>query len=82
MGAMQKPEKAQPQLTFLESFSRDVHSRASSSKLSELKRKAFPENGRAERIAKSLAAVNATQVTHLSSSEWRRIAKADIEDQY
>lgn len=67
---------------FFESFSAGVRPQAPSSKLSQLKRKAFPESGRMERIAKSLAAVNAAQPTHLSSSEWKRIAEADIEDQY
>ena len=65
-----------------ESFSKGVHLAASSSKLSDLKRKAFPESGRMERIAKSLAAVNAVQPTQLSSSEWKLIVEADIEDQY
>jgi hypothetical protein len=59
-----------------------IHPQVSSSKLADLKRKAFPEIGRTERIAKSLAAVNAAQSTCLSSSEWKRIAEADIEDQY
>lgn len=67
---------------FFGSFSGGIHPQASSSKLSDLKRKAFPDRGRMERIAKSLAAVNAVQPTHLSSSEWKRIAEADFEDQY
>jgi hypothetical protein len=67
---------------FFESFSGGVHPHAPSSRLSDLKRKAFPETSRMERIARSLAAVNAAQPTHLSSSEWKRITEADIEDQY
>lgn len=67
---------------FFESFSGGIYPQASSSKLSDLKGKAFPESGRVERITKSLAAVNAAQPTQLSSSEWKRIAEADIEDQY
>ncbi len=55
---------------------------ASSSLLFSLKLKAFGESGRAERISKSLAAVNAAQPTHLSPSEWKQVAEADIEDQY
>ena len=65
-----------------ESFYGGVHPGAPPSKLSDLKRRAFPESGRMQRIAKSLAAVNAVQPTQLSPSEWRRIAEADIEDQY
>ncbi len=64
-----------------ESFSGGTRAQTSS-ELSDLKRKAFPESGRMGRIAKSLAAVDATQPTHLSSSEWKRIAEAEIEDQY
>jgi hypothetical protein len=63
-------------------FSAPVHLSASFSQLLNLKRKAFAESGRAERIAKSLAAVEAAQPTHLRPSEWRRVAEADIEDQY
>jgi hypothetical protein len=66
---------------FLQSFSGSIHPQASSSRLTDLKRKAFPETGRMGRIEKSLAAVDAAQPTHLSSSEWKRIAEADIEDQ-
>jgi hypothetical protein len=66
----------------LESFSGHGHPQPLSSKLSDLKRKAFSESGRKERIARSLAAVNAPQPTKLSSFEWKRIAEADIEDQY
>jgi hypothetical protein len=65
-----------------ESFSGGIHPQPPSSRLSDLKRKAFPETGRIERIAKSCAAVNAAQPTQLSSSEWKRITEADIEDQY
>jgi hypothetical protein len=65
-----------------EFFSASVPVPASSSLLSSLKRKAFGETGRAERISKSLAAVNAAQPTHLSPSEWKQVAEADIEDQY
>jgi hypothetical protein len=55
---------------------------ASSSRLSDLKRRAFAPSGRAERISKSLAAVDAAQPTRLSPSEWKWVAEADIEDQY
>ncbi len=78
--------KAQSQIfdasLFFESLSGGIHPQTSSSRLADLKRKAFSESGRRDRIAKSLAAVNAAQPTHLSSSEWKRIAEADIEDQY
>ena len=66
----------------IESFFGGLDPQVSSSRLSDLKRKAFAETGRMERIAKSLAAVNAAQPTRLSASEWKRIAEADIEDQY
>lgn len=49
---------------------------------SHLKRRAFTEENRSERIARSLAAVSAVQPTQLSASEWRRVVEADVEDQY
>jgi hypothetical protein len=52
------------------------------SQLSNLKRRAFTETDRAQRVARSLAAVNAAQPTQLSASEWKRVVEADIEDQY
>jgi hypothetical protein len=66
---------------FFESFSRNVSS-VPASMLSDLKRKAFSESGRMERIARSLAAVNAVQPTLLTTLEWRGIVEADVEDQY
>ena len=66
----------------VESYLGTTNPRTASSKLSDLKRKTFVARGRMERIAKSLAAVNATQVTHLSATEWKRIAETDVEDQY
>jgi hypothetical protein len=69
-------------LPYFELPSGIVHLSTSASRLSNLKRRTFAESGRAERIAKSLAAVNAAQPTQLSPSEWKRVAEADLEDQY
>jgi hypothetical protein len=51
-------------------------------RLLRLKRRKFIEESRSERIARSLAAVNAPQPTQLSASEWQRVVEADVEDQY
>jgi hypothetical protein len=54
----------------------------SSSKLEELKKQRFTPEGKDERIARSLAALNQQPSIHLSPEEWQRIAEdSDIEDQ-
>lgn len=52
------------------------------SKLMELKRDRFALKGKAERVARSIAAIETPQPTRLSASEWKQIAEADIEDQF
>jgi hypothetical protein len=55
----------------------------SSFKLSELKKQRFTPEGKDERIARSLAALNQQASIHLSPEEWQRIAEdPDIEDQF
>jgi hypothetical protein len=51
-------------------------------KLARLKRNRFTLRGRAERIAKSLAALATSQPTDLSPSEWREIIESDVEEQF
>src|SRR5689334_19986075 len=54
-----------------------------SSKLEELKRQRFTEEGKPERIARSLAALNQQSSIQLSPEEWKLIAEdPDIEDQF
>lgn len=81
LGFTNKEQSRLSTLSFFE-FSGTFRLPASSSQLSSLKRRAFADSGRAERISKSLAAVNATQPIQLSPAEWKRVAEADIEDQY
>jgi hypothetical protein len=81
LGFTNKEQSRPSTLSFFE-LSGTFRLPASSSQLSSLKRRTFAESGRAERIARSLAAVNAAQPIQLSASEWKRIAEADIEDQY
>ena len=51
-------------------------------KLEELKRKRFTPERKAERIARSLAALNQPMAIQLSPEEWRKIAEeVDLEDQ-
>lgn len=52
------------------------------SKLAALKRARFTAEGKATRVTKSLAAVEATQPTRLSASEWKQFAEADIEGRF
>jgi len=49
-------------------------------KLTLLKRLKFKVDGRQERIAASLAAVNAPQPTDLTLAQWREIAE-EVEDE-
>lgn len=49
-------------------------------KLTLLKRQKFTADGRQERIAASLAAVNAPQPTDLTLAQWREIAE-EVEDE-
>ena len=54
-----------------------------SSKLEELKKRRFTDEGKDERIARSLAALNQQTSIHLSPEEWKLIAEdPDIEDQF
>ena len=50
--------------------------------LEELKRQKFTPHGRDERIAASLAALNAPQAIELTTAEWKAIVEEEIEDQY
>jgi hypothetical protein len=53
------------------------------SKLEALKRQRFGPEGKAERVARSLAALNQEGAIRLTPEEWRRIAEdPDIEDQF
>jgi Arc/MetJ-type ribon-helix-helix transcriptional regulator len=57
--------------------------RRTPSRLETLKKAKFTPEDRAERIAKSLAALNQTVEFHLTPEEWRRIAEdPNIEDQF
>ena len=54
----------------------------SNSKLEALKRKRFTVQGRAERIERSLAALNQPETLHLTPQEWRFFAEdPDLDDQ-
>ena len=53
------------------------------SKLEALKKRRFSPEGRAERIARSLAALDQVATIRLTSEEWRQVAEdSDIEDQF
>jgi len=53
------------------------------SKLETLKRQRFNPEGKAERVARSLAALNQEEAIQLTPEQWRRIAEdPDIEDQF
>jgi hypothetical protein len=53
------------------------------SKLEQLKRVRFTPETKAERVARSLAALDQVEPIHLTPSEWRFVAEdPDIEDQY
>jgi hypothetical protein len=51
-------------------------------KLELLKRQRFTAEGKAERVARSLAALYQEESIHLTEDEWRQIVEADVEDQY
>ena len=56
---------------------------SATSRLEELKRRRFTLGERAERVARSLAALTQEETIHLTAQEWQRIAEdPDIEDQY
>ncbi|SRR6185436_6247714 len=53
------------------------------SRIDELKRRHFTVQGKDERIARSLAALNQKVTIELTAQQWRRIAEdPDIEDQF
>ncbi len=52
------------------------------SKLERLKMERFTPEGRAERIAKSLAALGQVQPIQLSREQWKAVAEAPVEDQF
>jgi uncharacterized membrane protein len=53
-----------------------------SPRLEELIRKRFPAEGRAERIARALAAVNEDELIHLTPEQWKWVAEdSDLEQQ-
>ncbi len=53
------------------------------SKIEALKKKRFSPEGKAERVARSLAALNQVAIIHLTPEEWRQIAEdPDVEDQF
>lgn len=54
-----------------------------SPRLEELIRQRFPAEGKAERIARSLAALRQEPTIRLTAEEWKRVAQdADLEDQF
>jgi hypothetical protein len=54
-----------------------------SPRLQELIRKRFPAEGKAERIAKGLAALHQEEKIKLSPEEWKWVAEdPDLEDQF
>ena len=56
---------------------------AIASRLEQLKRARFTPENKAERVTRSLAALNQVERIHLTPSEWRFVAEdPDIEDQY
>ncbi len=53
------------------------------SKLDELKRRRFTVQGKAERVARSLAALYQVETIQLSPEKWRRVVEdPDAEDQF
>jgi hypothetical protein len=50
--------------------------------LERLIRLRFPPQNKAERVARGLAALYQEPGTRLSKAQWKRIADADVEDQY
>jgi hypothetical protein len=42
----------------------------------------FPPENKAERVARALAALYQEPATRMSKAQWKRIADADVEDQY
>lgn len=56
---------------------------ATSFRLEQLKRVRFTPENKAERVTRSLAALDQVERIHLTPSEWRFVAEdPDIEDQY
>jgi hypothetical protein len=56
---------------------------SATSRLEELKARHFTVEGKAERVARSLAALNHEDTIQLTTQQWRRIAEdPDIEDQF
>lgn len=57
--------------------------RLMTSRLEQLKRVRFTPENKAERVTRSLAALDQVEHIHLTPSEWRFVAEdPDIEDQY